>query len=55
MIRIESVSKQYGERLVLSDFSILLQDGEKLAIMGESGRGKTTLLRIIAGMKIRLH
>lgn len=51
MIRIEGLTKRYGDRLVLRDVSILLQDGEKLAVMGESGRGKTTLLRIIARLE----
>jgi len=51
MIRIEKLCKQYGEQRVLYDFSMMLRDGEKIAIMGESGRGKTTLLRIIAGLE----
>ena len=51
MITIENICKQYGDQRVLVDFSLTLQDGEKIAIMGESGRGKTTLLRIIAGLE----
>lgn len=51
MIRIENLCKRYGDQLVLDRFSLSLQDGEKIAIMGESGRGKTTLLRIIAGLE----
>lgn len=51
MILIENLTKQYGDRCVLNNFSLSLQEGEKLAIMGESGRGKTTLLRIIAGLE----
>ena len=48
MIQIENLTKQYDTQLVLNEFSLLVRDGEKVAIMGESGRGKTTLLRIIA-------
>ncbi len=51
MIRIEKACKQYGAQRVLADFSLTLQNDEKIAIMGESGRGKTTLLRIIAGLE----
>lgn len=51
MITMENICKQYGDQRVLVDFSLTLQDGEKIAIMGESGRGKTTLLRIIAGLE----
>lgn len=51
MITIKNLSKRYGDRSVLSDFSMILNDREKVAIMGESGRGKTTLLRIIAGLE----
>lgn len=51
MIQIENLTKQYNTQLVLNEFSLLVRDGEKVAIMGESGRGKTTLLRIIAGLE----
>lgn len=48
VIQIENISKQYGEQEIFSNFSLFLNDGEKVAIMGESGRGKTTLLRMVA-------
>lgn len=51
MIQIDNLTKQYNTQLVLNEFSLLVRDGEKVAIMGESGRGKTTLLRIIAGLE----
>ena len=51
VIQIENLTKQYNTQLVLNEFSLLVRDGEKVAIMGESGRGKTTLLRIIAGLE----
>ena len=46
-----TLTKQYGTQLVLDGFSLSVRDGEKIAIMGESGRGKTTLLRIVAGLE----
>ena len=51
VIKLDNLCKQYGEQRVLDSFSMTVYDGEKLAIMGESGRGKTTLLRIIAGLE----
>lgn len=50
MIRFEHVTKTYGERTVLSDFSLEIGRGEFLTIIGSSGSGKTTLLRMINGL-----
>jgi NitT/TauT family transport system ATP-binding protein len=50
MIRIENLSKSFGDKKVLDSFSELINDGEHVGISGESGNGKTTLLRIIAGL-----
>ena len=52
MIKLENISKSYGERAVLSDFSLSVEDGERVCIVGASGCGKTTLLRIIAGLTV---
>jgi len=51
MITIDHLTKRYGEKIVLDGISVTIHDGEKLAIMGESGRGKTTLLRMIAKLE----
>lgn len=50
MAEFKKVSKKYGEKTVLNDFSLILESGSKTAVMGESGCGKTTLLRIAAGL-----
>ncbi len=44
------LTKSYGERTVLSNVELTLQQGEYVAIMGDSGVGKSTLLNVIAGL-----
>lgn len=51
MVVVEEISKKYGENLVLDHVSFTVKKGQTLAILGESGCGKTTLLRIIAGLE----
>ena len=41
----------FGERTVLRDVALQLAAGERVAITGRSGRGKTTLLRVLAGLQ----
>lgn len=47
IIRIEGVSKSFGNFEVLKDLSFTVAPGEKLALIGPSGSGKTTILRIL--------
>lgn len=51
MIRLRNVTKSYGEKTVLRDFSLELPCRGAVALMGPSGCGKTTLLRLIAGLE----
>jgi iron(III) transport system ATP-binding protein len=50
-VRLNGVSKTYGETHALAPVSIEVHDGEFFSIVGPSGCGKTTLLRIIAGLE----
>src|ERR1700675_4499058 len=50
-LRLENVSKRFGEHTVLASISLDVERGEFLTILGESGSGKTTLLRILAGFE----
>lgn len=51
MAEFKNVTKKYGDKAVLDNFSLTLHQGSKTLIMGESGCGKTTLLRIAAGLE----
>jgi putative spermidine/putrescine transport system ATP-binding protein len=48
-VRLQSVSKNFGDHRAVSDFSLEIADGEFLVLLGPSGCGKTTALRMIAG------
>jgi len=50
MLEIENLSRQFNGRIVLRQLSLCLQPGEYVAIVGESGVGKSTLLNLIAGL-----
>jgi ABC-type Fe3+/spermidine/putrescine transport system ATPase subunit len=48
-LRLEGVSKSFGDGDVLRDVSLEVPRGSRLALVGASGSGKTTLLRLVAG------
>jgi len=47
-LRADGVSQSYGDRRVLTDFSLTVHPGQRLGLIGENGAGKSTLLRILA-------
>jgi ATPase subunit of ABC transporter with duplicated ATPase domains len=47
VLELEGVSKSYGEKRVLTDLSLLVRRGERVAVIGANGLGKSTLLRIV--------
>lgn len=51
-IRIRGISKQFGTNLVLDNIDLDVEDQEFLVLLGASGCGKTTLLRLVAGLEV---
>lgn len=49
-MKINNLYKAFEEKIIFNDFSIEIPDGKITFIIGESGCGKTTLLRILAGL-----
>ena len=47
ILHIEDMNKSYGEKTLFTNLNIDLKRGEKVALIGENGRGKTTLFKII--------
>ena len=51
ILNIEHVSKIFGEKKIFDDVSYGIHEGDKIGIIGINGTGKTTLLKIIAGLE----
>jgi ATPase subunit of ABC transporter with duplicated ATPase domains len=49
-LRVTGLTKRYGEQTVLNDLSLELERGDRLAVVGPNGVGKSTLLKIISGI-----
>lgn len=50
IIELKGISKSFGSNTILDAVDLTLYQGEALAIIGPSGTGKSTILRIIAGL-----
>lgn len=51
ILNIEHISKMYGEKTLFDDVSLGIHQGDKIGVIGVNGTGKTTLLKIIAGLE----
>ena len=51
MLKLSAVTKRFGARTVLNDVSLQVGAGEYVAVVGESGIGKSTLLHVVAGLE----
>jgi multiple sugar transport system ATP-binding protein len=50
-VSFDHVSKRFGDTTVVEDFDLQVQDGELLVLVGGSGSGKSTILRMLAGLE----
>lgn len=51
LISLENIYKSYGEKVLLNNISLSISEGEKIGLIGINGTGKSTLLRIVAGVE----
>ena len=51
ILSLDKITKAYGERKVFDEADFFLEDGEKVGIIGINGTGKSTLLKIMAGLE----
>lgn len=49
-LKAKKLCKSYGEKVVIKDFSLEIERGDKIGVIGSNGRGKTTLLKLLAGV-----
>lgn len=55
VLSVRLIAKHFGEKHILGPISLDMPPGERVAILGPSGIGKTTLLRLIAGLDSRME
>lgn len=51
ILNVEHIHKIYGEKVIFDDVSCGIQEGEKIGIVGINGTGKSTLLKVMAGLE----
>lgn len=51
LVELNNVSKAFGDNVIIENSSIEIDRGDKIALIGANGKGKSTLLRIIAGVE----
>jgi len=50
VLEVKNIAKKYGEKIILKDVNFTVERNEKIALAGKNGEGKSTLVKIIAGM-----
>jgi ATP-binding cassette subfamily F protein 3 len=51
LVELDNISKSFGEQVILDHAKAEIERGDKIALIGANGKGKSTLLRIIAGIE----
>lgn len=52
MIRIENLTLKYGKQIAVENLDLTVQEGEALVLLGQSGCGKTSTMRCVAGLEV---
>ena len=52
MLELRNLTKRFGNKQIFSNYDLVIPEGKIVAIVGQSGGGKTTLLRMLAGLEI---
>lgn len=52
VLKVKNITKSYNNRIILQNVTFNVQNGERVAILGDNGAGKTTLLKILLGEEI---
>ncbi|KAG8460736.1 hypothetical protein KFE25_010791 [Diacronema lutheri] len=55
LVHLEGVTQRYGERTIFKDVDLVIERGDRVAIVGPNGAGKSTLLRLILGQEAPTH
>ena len=50
LLTAENIRKSYGTRVIFDDISFSIHEGDKIGVVGVNGTGKSTLLKIVAGV-----
>lgn len=48
-LRADNLTSRYGEKVLFEDVSFLINEGDRIGLIGTNGSGKTSLLNVIAG------
>ncbi|MGT2924284.1 amino acid ABC transporter ATP-binding protein [Streptococcus caviae] len=51
MLELKNISKRFGQKVIFDQFNLSIPEGKILSLVGPSGGGKTTLLRMLAGLE----
>ncbi len=51
MLELKNISKKFGDKIIFDQFNLTVEEGKTLSLVGPSGGGKTTLLRMLAGLE----
>ena len=53
MISVDGLAVEFGGTTLFSDISFVINEKDRIALMGKNGAGKSTLLKILAGVRCR--